>query len=87
MRYVIRDGELVPKHLAEPVNAPYIRTDGMEPTRNMADGKMYDSRSAYERAVKAAGCEIIGNDQNSPSRGHEPRGVERDIARAIEQLR
>ena len=29
-----------------------------------ADGKRYDSKSEYERAVKAKGCRIIGNDWN-----------------------
>ena len=26
------------------------------------DGKTYDSKSAYYAAVKAAGCEIVGNE-------------------------
>lgn len=29
-----------------------------------ADGKRYDSKSAYERAVKAKGCRVVGNDWN-----------------------
>lgn len=31
---------------------------------NHADGKRYDSKSQYERAVKARGCRIVGNDYN-----------------------
>ncbi len=33
----------------------------MDATMNHADGRLYDSRSAYEKAVKAMGCEIIGD--------------------------
>ena len=29
-----------------------------------ADGKRYDSKSQYERAVKAKGCRVVGNDFN-----------------------
>lgn len=32
---------------------------------NHADGKRYDSKSQYERAVKAGGCRIVGNDWNN----------------------
>lgn len=37
----------------------------MRPLLNHADGKMYDSRSGYYRAVKAAGCEVVGSDVKS----------------------
>ncbi len=29
-----------------------------------ADGKRYDSKSQYERAVRAKGCRVVGNDLN-----------------------
>lgn len=29
-----------------------------------ADGKRYDSKSQYERAVRAKGCRVVGNDYN-----------------------
>lgn len=32
---------------------------------NHADGKRYDSKSAYEKAVKAKGCRVVGNDWNN----------------------
>lgn len=91
--YVLRDGQLVPKHLAQPLHAgapaPMIRTDGMDPIRSMADGRMYDSKSSYYGSVKAAGCEIVGNDKAPFDRRPEfvPSGVGRDIKTAIEQLR
>lgn len=91
--YVIRDGELVEKHLARPLHAssaaPMIRTDGMDAIRSMADGRMYDSKSAYYADLKARGCEIVGNDKAPFDRRptFEPQGVERDVKTAIEQLR
>jgi hypothetical protein len=30
--------------------------------KNPVDGKLYDSKSAYYRTVKEAGCEIVGNE-------------------------
>jgi len=32
---------------------------------NHADGKRYDSKSQYERAVRAKRCRIVGNDWNN----------------------
>ena len=97
MRYVWRDGELIPKHLAprtpvarSSLPAPYIRSDGMDATLNHANGHVYDSKSAYERAVKEAGCEIVGNDsafQGERQAEYKPLGgVEQDVKAAIEQL-
>lgn len=42
----------------------FAKTDslGIHGVRNPVDGKMYDSRAAYEKAVKAAGCVILGDD-------------------------
>lgn len=59
----------------------------MDAIVNHADGKLYDSRSAYEQSVKAAGCEIIGNDTWEPPRPeYDPGNVESDIRQTIEQL-
>lgn len=91
--YVLRNGELVPKHLAEPLHAasgsaPNIRTDGMDAIRSMADGKLYDSRSGYYASLKARGMEIVGNDRAAIDKrpSFEPRGVRQDMKAAIEQL-
>ena len=32
---------------------------------NHADGRRYDSKSEYNRAVRAKGCRIVGNDLNN----------------------
>ena len=91
--YVLRDGELVEKHLAAPLHAsadaPMIRPDGMAPIRSMADGGIYDSRSRYYASVRRAGCEIVGDDRAPFDRPSEirPNGLARDIKIAVEQLR
>ena len=67
---------------------PAIRADGMSPIMNHANGLIYDSRSAYERGVKDAGCEIVGNEKLTP----KPRAVlsdrelKQDIKTAIDQV-
>jgi len=67
---------------------PAIRADGMDPTMNHANGLLYDSRSAYERAVKDAGCVIVGNDTMDAPREPTPdvRDMKQDIKTAIEQV-
>ena len=50
------------------------------------NGKHYDSKSAFRRVTKAAGCEEVGNETQSRA---EPvrRPVGPDIKRAIEKLK
>ncbi len=94
--YVLRNGELVDKRFAPPPpqagrrlgSAPAIRTDGMSPIRSMADGRVYDSKSAYYASVRRAGCEIVGDDREGFGRtpGYAGDGVESDIKQAIGQL-
>lgn len=95
MRYVLRNGELVPAHLAprQPVQrsslpAPNIVRDAMDPIVSMTDGQLYDSKSAYYGAVRAAGCEIVGDDKAPFDKKPEyhPQNVAQDIKRAIEEL-
>lgn len=70
-----------------PLGVPYIRTDGMDAVLNHADGQLYDSRSGYEKAVKAAGCEIIGNEEPFvPKPDFDAGPIEQDIKTATEQL-
>ena len=91
--YVLRGGELIAKHLAPPLHAgraaPMVRPDGMDPIRSMADGRLYDSRSAYYASVRAHGCEIVGDDRAGfgPDRPYRPEGVGRDIQRTLQELK
>ena len=67
---------------------PAIRSDGMGPILNHADGRLYDSKSAYYRAVKDAGCEIIGNEKLPERQVKEPdvKDIARDVKTAIQQV-
>ena len=68
--------------------APFIRSDGMDAIMNHANGLMYDSRSAYERGVKDAGCVIVGDDKLTPSPRPvlSDRELKQDIKTAIDQV-
>lgn len=79
---VVSKAEAPPLHASE--QAFYVIADGMDAIRSMADGKMYDSRSRYYQSVKAAGCEVIGND-SVPRQRHEMPPVRADLKRALEQ--
>lgn len=47
---------------------------------NHADGKRYDSKSQYERAVKAKGCRVVGNDFNNAQwKPPSERGIQGDF--------
>ena len=67
---------------------PAIRADGMDPIINHANGLMYDSRSAYERGVKDAGCEIIGSERIEPKARPvlSDRELKQDIKTAMDQV-
>lgn len=68
-------------------NAPAVISDNLDSVLNPADGKRYDSKSKYYRAVREAGCEIVGNERIEPkTRQYEPGPVGPDIKRAIEEL-
>lgn len=72
--------------------AAYVISDdlGTSGVLNHADGKVYDSKSEYYKAVKAAGCVIVGNDAPTDAKGptHEinERELCHDIKEAIQQL-
>lgn len=52
----------------KPAQHIFLHTDdlpgGVNGMLSHADGKRYDSKSQYERAVKASGCRVVGNDYN-----------------------
>ncbi|RAK51206.1 hypothetical protein DJ017_19815 [Phenylobacterium soli] len=64
----------------------YVISDSMDPIRSMADGRMYDSKSAYRRELRARGCYELGND--SVSRAASPRPPVRETLRqTLQQLK
>ncbi len=68
--------------------APFIRSDGMDAIMNHANGLMYDSRSAYERGVRDAGCEIVGSEKLTakPRPTLSDRELKQDIKTAMDQV-
>lgn len=47
---------------ASDLAAPRIIRDVVEPFQSMADGRLYDSKSAYRRTLKERGLVELGND-------------------------
>jgi hypothetical protein len=94
--YVFHDGRLIDKRTAprapsarSDLPCPMFISDQLGDVWNPVNGQIYDSKSAYYRAVKDAGCEIAGNDpaiSRAPAPMDAAPGVEQDIKTAIEQL-
>lgn len=79
-----------PKHVS--ASATGVISDTMAPTRHMADGRTYDSKSKFREATKAAGCIEVGNETETilkPRKRIELSREQRrnEIRRAIAQLR
>jgi hypothetical protein len=85
--YVLRDGKLVEKSAASIDPRLHIISDTMPMTLNHANGQRYDSKRAYEKGVRAAGCEIVGNEKLTNTRHFDPGPVAPDVKAAIEHLR
>lgn len=84
--YVFRNGELVPKHQAEPLNsAPYIISDAIDPTWHPSDGKVYDSKSTFRRVTKSHGGVEVGNERQATRQTWQPVSRD-DVHRAIQKV-
>lgn len=67
----------------------FVQDDTISPLMNHADGKYYDSKSAFRKATRRAGCAEIGNDAFSHlNRRDIPDigGEERDLSNAYDAL-
>jgi hypothetical protein len=88
LKFVMFEGRLVPwpevarkrrENAAKSLlPAPNIIRDALDNVQNPVDGKLYDSKSAYYHAIRAAGCEIVGNEAEkmvgaSPTRSNVGR--------------
>jgi hypothetical protein len=72
-----------PDHASD---APMVIKDDLDYTLNPANGRRYTSKRAYYKAVRAAGCEIVGNEtQTRRETPADPVGP--DVQRAIAELR
>ena len=64
-----------------------IIQDSTSPFVSHADGKVYDSKSAYRKDLKARGLREVGNDKLDSSKDRYQKGdLKGDIARSINQL-
>lgn len=85
---------LIPPERVEPRQAAYVQSDcigeGVQGVFNPVNGKKYDSKSSYYKAVKDAGCVVLGNDAPKEAKGPRAkindRELKHDIKTAIEQL-
>ena len=64
--------------------APMIISDALDNVFNHADGKRYTSKRAYERAVRAAGCVIVGDER--PQEGIREHAFEPDEADIFDEV-
>lgn len=75
-----------------PMPRPRVHIIGDAPERpfkSMADGEIYDSKSAYRRELKARGYVEIGNDLKPADfapKPYEPEGIRHDILQAASEL-
>jgi len=71
----------------------YVISDTMEPTRHMATGKYFTSKSEFRKETKAAGCVEVGNDSSIMNpKPRKPIPLDRrkrvdDIRRTIWELK
>ena len=67
---------------------PMVISDQLDYVVNPADGKRYDSKRAYEKAVRAKGCVIVGNEsQDHLARNKsKPPPVRPDLIRTWESM-
>lgn len=83
------EAELVVRQRGPQVISDYAGKD-IHGIQSMADGKYYDSKSAYRKSLKEKGLVELGNDAPTQGKGPEAsiseRELKHDIKTAIEQL-
>lgn len=100
-RYVVdsKTGDLIPRNEAAAIKSgqsgPFIRRDDMPAMQSMCDGKIYDSKSRYERSLRELNArddgdrQIVGTDYRHLMRPPEFQtgpGIDRALHAAIERL-
>lgn len=88
--YVLRNGELVEKHLAAPLTprAHSVISDTMDDTWHPATGRLMDSKSGFRRVTKSHGYEEVGTSKTwASSRPEIPDAAYRDsVERAMSEV-
>lgn len=64
----------------------HVISDSMDPIRSMANGAMFDSKSAYRRDLKSRGLVEVGNERVEQRRVEAPP-VRDTLRRVVEQMR
>lgn len=64
----------------------YVVSDGITPILNHADGKMYDSKSSYYKALKQSGHIIVEAGMDKPREIRGDFDSRKDVAKALNQL-
>lgn len=94
--FVYRNGELIPKCLAEPpargprsnLACPSLVRDGIDDLVGMHDGRIYDSKSTLRASYRAQGFRELGNDTSVvPTAPSRPQATKDDIGEAIRAVR
>jgi len=77
----------------EKPRGPHVISDtlpgGINGIRNHADARIYDSKSAYYKGVRRAGCEIVGNERMDRPKPEliGKREIGETVKRAWEEVR
>lgn len=74
--YVWRDGALVELTNDQQSNAPTCHAviqDTMQATEHPANGKVYESKSAFRRVTKIFGYQEVGSDWKNPDHRPKPK--------------
>jgi hypothetical protein len=83
--WLVSDSVSLPSHYSGSDNL-----NGVHGLMNPVDGKYYDSKAAYNRAVKEAGCVILGDDASKVFEKAQPKLQKIDwkvaVAETIKQL-
>ena len=64
-----------------------IRDNLLEPLQHMANGRMYDSKRAMEKADRDAGCICVGNEQPNQAKPEPMPDYKDDVIEAYKKVR
>lgn len=95
----MRDGELVPKHQAEPLQCrgprsslpiPYVISDTLDDMVHPATGERYSSKKKFRDETRARGLTEVGNEsfpvRHVPTEAETLQEVQREIAEAYDAI-
>lgn len=97
--YVMRDGQLVPKHLAPPLQRrgprsdlprPMVISDTLHDVVHPATGERYSSKKKFRDETRARGLTEVGNEdfpvRQLPTEAETRQEIQREIAEAYNAI-